>query len=266
MTIRTVTHFGIVALFAQMFVQGCGSNNPATSAGGAAGPPPTGGASGAAGATASAPAGGTIGTPAGGVTAAAGATASTPTGGTTGAAGATASAPAGGVTAAAGATGTSTGGTSGAGGTTGSSSYQPSCTGLSTAGGLAPTKGGACTASDPQLCYKTCGPKSIGFKSETCVNGSYSEQTGCDFLPGDYSCYKIPAAVDATCPTTTPQASQPCTVADCVPCNVGGNYLDSTGSSKAGYCVCPTPTSATATSKWTCASTSAWPCPAGQGC
>jgi len=235
MTMRTVTYIGAVALLSQvLLVHGCGSNNPSTGS--------TGGTTGAAGAVATTPTGGTT----------AGASASTPTGGATGAAGTTGAAGAAGTTGAAGASGTSP--------------YQPLCKGLVTVGSAEPAKLVACTDADPQLCYKTCGPKSIGFKSETCVNGSYSEQTGCDFLPGDYSCYKIPAAVDATCPTTTPQASQPCTVADCVPCNVGGNYLDSTGSSKAGYCVCPTPTSATATSKWTCASTSAWPCPAGQGC
>ena len=47
--------------------------------------------------------------------------------------------------------------------------------------GEAPTKGGVCTPSDTQLCYKTCGPLSIGFKSETCTGGVYVEQSGCSF-------------------------------------------------------------------------------------
>ena len=67
------------------------------------------------------------------------------------------------------------------------------------------------------------------------------------------------------CPTTVPQATMPCEVAMCVLCNVGGNYLDSGGASKAGYCVCPM-AGAAGSRKWSCASTTAWPCPLGQGC
>jgi hypothetical protein len=168
-----------------------------------------------------------------------------------------------------GAGGTTTPVTTGAGGstaTTGTNPYQPSCTGLTTAAGVAPTKAGLCTTADPQLCFKTCGPESKGFKSETCTGGSYVEQSGCSFLPGvDYSCYKIPATADATCPAAAPQASQACTVATCVVCGGTTGYLDSTGAAKTGYCVCPAP-GAAGTSKWTCASSTAWPCPAGQGC
>lgn len=156
----------------------------------------------------------------------------------------------------------STGTTSSSGGTSGS----PLCSGLSTAAGAAPTKGGACVSADPPLCYKTCGPNSIGFKSETCTAGAYVEQSGCTFPTGvDYSCYKIPTTMSATCPATAPKASDPCTVAACTPCNVGGAYLDSSGASKTGYCVCPAP-GVSGTSKWSCASSTAWPCPAGQGC
>ena len=269
MTIRTATYIGAVALFAPvLLVHGCGSNNPSTGnlggttgAAGASAAPPTGGTPAATTAAGGSPTtGGTIDTtPAGGTTAAASSPVTPPSGGTSAAAGSTGIAGAGGTTAAV--------GTAGTAGASGSSTYQPLCKGLVTVGGAEPAKLVVCTDADPQLCYKTCGPKSIGFKSETCTGGSYQEQTGCDFLPGvDYSCYKIPATVDATCPTTTPQASQPCSVADCVLCNVADSYLDSTGSPKVGYCVCPTPTSATATSKWTCASKSAWPCPSGQGC
>jgi hypothetical protein len=123
-----------------------------------------------------------------------------------------------------------------------------------------------CTSSDPQFCYKTCGPQDIGFKSETCTAGVYVEQSGCSFPTGvDYSCYKIPATISATCPTTIPQASMPCSVEPCTLCNVGGEYLDSTSTMKTGYCVCPAGT-ATAPSSWSCASATAWPCPAGEGC
>jgi hypothetical protein len=154
--------------------------------------------------------------------------------------------------------------TAGAGG--GGEMFTPLCAGLTTAAAAAPTKGGACTATDPQLCYKTCGPQSIGFKSETCMGALYAEQSGCTFpSTGDYTCYKVPAAIDATCPTVAPKASDPCTVAQCTLCNVGGQYLDTSGASKPGYCVCPAP-GASGTSKWSCASTTSWPCPGLQGC
>jgi hypothetical protein len=183
-----------------------------------------------------------------------------------------------------GAGGTTTPVTTGAGGTTtpvttgidGSAggTYEPLCASLLTAAGVAPTKNGICVDTDPQLCYKTCGPASIGFKSETCTAGVYVEQSGCSFLPdGDYSCYKIPVASDGTtfvldpsCPTTVPTASTVCTVATCILCNVNGGYLDSGGNAKTGYCICPTPSATTGQSKWSCASSTAWPCPAGKGC
>jgi hypothetical protein len=156
--------------------------------------------------------------------------------------------------------------TTAAGGTGGTTDFTPLCGGLLTAAGVAPTKNGICVDTDPQLCYKTCGPQSVGFKSETCTAGVYVEQSGCSFPPADYSCYKIadPFVLDPTCPAEVPQATTACTVAPCTLCNVNGGYLDSSGAAKQGYCVCPTST--TGTSKWSCASSTAWPCPAGQGC
>lgn len=190
---------------------------------------------------------------------------------TTGGAGGTVANTTGGTTAIAGTSGSlggsvGTAGTTGTAGSTGTVDFSPLCAGLTTAAGAAPTKGGACTAADPQLCWKTCGPQSTGYKSETCTNGAYVESSTCTFPPDlDASCYKIPTTVDASCPTTPPQASQVCTVAPCTPCNAGGSYLDSTGASKVGWCVCPMP-GASGTSKWSCASTNSWPCPAGKGC
>jgi hypothetical protein len=163
---------------------------------------------------------------------------------------------------------TTAGGATTTGGATGSGGFMPLCSAVPvTAAGVAPTKAGACTATDSQLCYKTCGPSSTGYKSETCMNGAYVEQSGCSFpSDADYSCYKIPATIDPSCPTTAPMASSACTgVAACTLCNVGGNYLDSTGASKAGYCVCPA-AGTSGVSKWSCASTTAWPCPNGMGC
>jgi hypothetical protein len=171
----------------------------------------------------------------------------------------------GGTTTATGAGGTTDPTTTATGGTGGTTDFTPLCSGLLTAAGVAPTKNGICNdPNDPQLCYKTCGPQSVGFKSETCTAQVYVEQSGCSFPPADYSCYKIPATMDPSCPTEVPQATTVCTVAPCTLCNVNGGYLDSSGAAKQGYCVCPT--SSTGTSKWSCASTTAWPCPAGQGC
>ena len=146
-----------------------------------------------------------------------------------------------------------------------SGNFSPLCSDVPATAAGAPTKGGACSASDPQLCYKTCGPQSVGFKSEMCSNGAYVEQTGCSFPDADYSCYKIPSTVDASCPKGAPQATMACDVAMCTPCSVDGNYLDSSGATKQGYCVCPMAGDA-GMRKWSCASATAWPCPLGKGC
>jgi hypothetical protein len=63
-----------------------------------------------------------------------------------------------------------------------------------------------------------------------------------------------------------PQVSTVCSVAPCTVCNFNGIYLDSSGTTKTGYCICPEPSGSTGTSKWTCAASTSWPCPAGQGC
>jgi hypothetical protein len=153
---------------------------------------------------------------------------------------------------------TGTGGISATGGAT-STPYGPLCA-------SAVVKDGPCQVVGTQPCYKTCGPSSVGYKSETCVGGTYSEQSNCSFPVGsDYSCYKLPAVRPPTCPTATvPRAGQTCTVAECIVC-FGGTitaptYQDSTGTQKNGYCVCLD------TGTWTCASTSSWPCPGSAGC
>ena len=114
------------------------------------------------------------------------------------------------------------------------------------------------------------------------MTAGYQEMSGCTFDTVDnvnYSCYKIPTAANTTCPLDTdggtgaylsPQGSQPCTVDHCVLCNstgglVGGQYLDSTGASKTGYCVCQPPNTS-GNRVWSCSSSTAWPCPAGLGC
>lgn len=160
---------------------------------------------------------------------------------------------------------TATGGTSAAGGAPPSAGsaganpfFQPLCD-------EAIVKGSPCDASSVQVCYRRCGPDSIGYKSETCQFGSYMEQSGCSFpTAANYSCYKIPPSLPKECPGTVPRAAQECQVSTCIAC-FGGNvnnpqYQDSTGMQKEGYCVC------SSAGLWTCASTTSWPCPDGAGC
>ena len=152
-------------------------------------------------------------------------------------------------------------------GTGGSGAFgEPAC--LSTV-----IKGGACTPTDQQFCYKTCGPEKTGVKTETCTTaGTYAEMSGCTFDPAkDYSCYKIPTAANTACPAgVTPQGSMACDVPHCMLCNslqgvIGGQYLDSTGAPKVGWCTCQEP-NGDGLRTWTCASDTAWPCPLGAGC
>ena len=173
-----------------------------------------------------------------------------------------------GTTGSGGASGSGGSGTTGTGGAsgTGTTDFTPPCT--TTAAGVEIAKGGACTASDPQLCWKKCGPQSVGWKSETCTGGIYAEGD-CQFPAGaDYACFKIPTTLHADCPTDAammPQASQECAVPECNACSVGGQYKTSTAEVKVGWCVCQPPNSSGKRS-WTCASGTAWPCPLGQGC
>jgi len=239
MTNRIVARFGTVAVVSQLFIfMGCGSsNNPSTTTG-------AGGTTGAAGTTGA----GTAGTTGAG------------TAGTSGAG-------------TAGTTGSGTAGTTGSAGTTGAGGGapgQPAC-GNTVSTAMPIAKSGTCTSADTQLCYKTCGPANTGFKSQTCSGnpGIYNEGA-CAFPPGDYSSYAIPTTIPPECPTTAPEAgsAQPaCTIASNIVCggySMNGTptqttgYLDSTGAPKVGYCVC----AGTTTKHWSCASTTAWPCPA----
>jgi hypothetical protein len=253
------THVYVLVAVATAFCVGAvgcsGSNDPATPAGAGA-PTASAGATAAAGASNVAGAA-AAGAPSGAAGAATGSAGSASAGAP--------SAGAGGATAAGGAAGAA--GASSTGGATGGM-FTPLCTAVPlTAAGVAPAKGGACTAGDPQLCYKGCGPQNSGFKSETCTAGLYAEQSGCTFpADSDYGCFKIPTTQDATCPTTTITASMPCTTNMCTVCSdATGHYYDSGNNLKVGYCVCPAP-GASGTSKWSCASNTAWPCPTGKGC
>ena len=179
------------------------------------------------------------------------------------------------MTGGAGTNGTGSAGTTGVAGTTGSGG---SAAGTSGAFGepaclSSVTKGAACTPTDQQFCYKTCGPEKTGVKTEMCTTaGTYAEMSGCSFDPAkDYACYKIPTAANTECPAgVTPMGSMACDVPHCVLCNslggvVGGQYNDSSGAPKVGWCTCQEPNPA-GLRTWTCASDTAWPCPLGKGC
>src|SRR5690606_32524104 len=161
------------------------------------------------------------------------------------------------------------GGTSSETSTSGSGSGEigdPPCNLGPTAAGDEIKKGTACTDEDPQLCWRSCGPGSVGWKTEECVSGAYVEGD-CQFpLDGDYSCYAIPDEIDTTvCPDELPQSTVECDVPECTLCNYNGEYLDSGDNLKMGFCVC-NPPDGEGVRDWTCASETAWPCPLGNGC
>ena len=272
----------ILTLGALLGTVGCSSsNNPATNQTPAGGSNGTGGES-------STPA--TGGAPTAATTTATDTSTATSTGGSpstsapTGGSPST-SAPTGGATAApatGGSPSTDGGASSTAGGSTSTSTsagscentlYTPMCGANST--GTTIAKNVACTATDPQLCYKSCGPQNIGFKSETCTNGLYAEEPSgppCHFNTGagcDYSCYKVPTTEPAVCPATAPKHGTACTIDPCIVCGKTAGYLDSSDNPKVGLCVC-LPAVGTATQKWSCATyPSAWPCGSlnnGPGC
>lgn len=228
--VQTVGMLGAMALVAQVLVfQACGGNNNSSTPGTA----------------------GTMGSA-----------------GTTGAAGTVGSA---------GTMGTA--GTSGTAGTTGTGGAAdiPTCIGLLTVSqptNMEPAKGIACDpAMDINVCTRTCGPEKRGTKTETCTSAlSYQEMSGCSFGPGDYACYKIPTVANTACPAgVTPQGNIACDVAMCTVCNStggldGGQYLDSTGAAKTGFCVCQAP-NANGARTWSCATNNgSWPCPLQSGC
>src|SRR5262245_16666687 len=189
-------------------------------------------------------------------------------GGTTGLAGTGAPAGRGGMGGAAGRGGmggAGRGGTTGAAGTSGGGLGQPACP-------AGVTRLSPCASSDLQWCYTPCGPERQGGQALTCISGFYNQASFCAFDPSeDFSCYAIPTAPNAACPAgVTPQASQSCNVPHCTLCNTsqgvfGGQYLDSSGAAKIGYCVCQPP-DANGARTWSCATDLMWPCPGGAGC
>lgn len=146
--------------------------------------------------------------------------------------------------------------------------FSPPCfLGPTVSGGEEIKKGTSCTAEDPPLCYRTCGPNQTGWKTETCLAGVYAEGD-CTFPPeNDYSCYKIPDPIDTTACglTAPPAATDPCTAPLCMSCNFDGFYEDTGSDVKLGFCTCRE-ADGDGVRRWTCASETAWPCPLNQGC
>jgi hypothetical protein len=166
---------------------------------------------------------------------------------------------------------TATGGASATGGTT-SAAGGVTATSGSTAGGTSTSPppaitlpGTACTSESKDaactgsaVCARFCGPDSQGYKTLTC-NGSKYVEGACTFSSTtSYACYSVAAV--SLCPST-PTASTSCALDPCRPCggSSGTTYYDSGGNEKTGYCVCTN-------GRWSCASTSAWPCPGRTGC
>ena len=123
---------------------------------------------------------------------------------------------------------------------------------------------GSCTVGTDQDCSSMCGPGSgsakIGNKTCTCASATWKCLT-CGFpASADYSCYRLPAAVPA-CEATPPTIGASCTATTCAPCgaSTGKSFIDATGTSHAGYCVC-------AAGRWNCAVVKEWPCPGNPGC
>jgi hypothetical protein len=120
---------------------------------------------------------------------------------------------------------------------------------------------GTCSTATDVQCANTCGPNRSGYKNCNCYSDVW-DCPRCEYVPGDYSCYRLPDPIEACPPapendagSTLPQVGTPCTRAACSPCGSATliSYLDSAGAPKPGFCVCGTGQT------WTCASTTEWP-------
>lgn len=127
---------------------------------------------------------------------------------------------------------------------------------------------GMCMTDTDLPCANSCGPSKTGFKNCTCFSGTW-DCPKCEYIPGNYSCYKLPVPL-AACPAdpTDPTmlnliaSGGTCTTTPCTPCGSPSivTYRDSTNMPKAGYCVCvPGAVPGVDPSKWSCASVSEWP-------
>ena len=121
---------------------------------------------------------------------------------------------------------------------------------------------GVCMTATDVSCANTCGPNRIGYKNCNCFADVW-DCPRCEYVPGDYSCYRLPDPPEACPPepetdsgSTLPMVGSTCTRAACRPCGSATliSYLDSAGAAKVGYCIC-----GSTDRKWSCASTTEWP-------
>jgi hypothetical protein len=120
---------------------------------------------------------------------------------------------------------------------------------------------GSCATGTDVDCSAVCGPSRIGQRTCTCASDAWKCLT-CDFpANADYSCYKLPASIPACDPTTPPTLGATCSTATCSPCGSasGKAFVDATGATRSGYCVCDN-------NRWACSLTKDWPCPGNSGC
>jgi hypothetical protein len=172
-------------------------------------------------------------------------------------------------------TGGSAGGTSGGGGSTGNgvcdkgggvAAVGDQCVGVSN---KAPCNmDGVLNTADDAACWNTCGPNKSGVKNCTCAGGTWACPT-CDYdvtNPRAYDCYKTAGSV--ACPpdpsdtsgNMLPASGGACTANACKPCGsaAANSYRDSTGTPKAGWCICVPKTDGTAGGVYSCASVKEW--------
>ena len=174
--------------------------------------------------------------------------------GATGSAGTTGSGAAG-TTGAAGATaGTGGGDATDAGGATDAFRGTPDASApYATACAATVKNKGACMTATDVPCANTCGPGKSGYKNCNCYSDVW-DCPACEYVPGNYDCYRLPDPPEACDPAGLVMVGSPCTRAACSPCGSATliAYADSAGSPKIGYCIC-------SEQKWTCASTTEWP-------
>jgi hypothetical protein len=130
-----------------------------------------------------------------------------------------------------------------------------------------------CYVTDPQICYRPCGPDATGDRTTTCgPAGAYVEMPECNYNPAyDYSCWKIPTVAVAACGNgVTPREGADCDINACITCNslgglAGGVYIGAAGATTIGFCEC-VGDNLSGINRWSCATDTDWPCPRSRGC
>jgi hypothetical protein len=121
---------------------------------------------------------------------------------------------------------------------------------------------------DDLPCWNTCGPMKSGFKNCTCVDHQWSCPV-CDYDIADpraFDCFRTDGAM--ACPPDPtdssgmmlPASGGACTQPPCQPCGsaTASAYRDSSGTPKAGWCVCFPRTDGQEGGVYSCASVTEW--------